>query len=125
MQYVCDAPDGKVWFRIQTEGEAAAESDLMSHAVEKYFRQAREKAAASYKPLSTVSFEQNIGLAAHIERTMPLFLTLRDADGQALATAMLPAAGGRDPSVGTIIVGVANPIPTTVPPSRRSAATTE
>ena len=38
MQYVCDAPKGKTWFRIETEGEAAHESRLMSHAVEKYFR---------------------------------------------------------------------------------------
>jgi hypothetical protein len=43
MQFVCDTPDGKTWFQIETEGEAAAESDLMSHAVEKHFRQARDK----------------------------------------------------------------------------------
>ena len=29
MQYVCDAPKGKTWFRIETEGEAAHESRLM------------------------------------------------------------------------------------------------
>jgi len=34
MQYVCDAPKGKTWFRIETEGEAAHESRLMSHTVE-------------------------------------------------------------------------------------------
>jgi hypothetical protein len=48
MQDVCDGLDGKTWFRIETEGEAALESDLMGHAVENYFRQAREHAAASY-----------------------------------------------------------------------------
>jgi hypothetical protein len=42
MQYICDAPGQKSWFRIETEGEAARESDAMSHAVEKHFRQARE-----------------------------------------------------------------------------------
>ena len=44
MQYVCDAPKGKTWFRIETEGEAVHESRLMSHTVEKYFRREREKA---------------------------------------------------------------------------------
>jgi hypothetical protein len=31
MQYVCDAPKGKTWFRIETEGEAVHESRLMGH----------------------------------------------------------------------------------------------
>jgi len=44
MQYVCDAPP-KTWFRIETEGEATLESRTMSHAVEKYFKQAYEQAA--------------------------------------------------------------------------------
>ncbi len=44
MQYVCDAPKGKTWFRIETEGEAAHESRLMRHTVEKYFCREREKA---------------------------------------------------------------------------------
>ena len=35
MKYVCDAPDGKTWFRIEAEGEAVAESETMRHAVEK------------------------------------------------------------------------------------------
>ena len=78
MQYVCDTPDGKTWFRIETEAEAAAESDIMNHGVEKHFRQAREKASESYKPVSQVLFEQNIGLAAHLQRVMPTFLTLRE-----------------------------------------------
>ena len=108
MEFVCDAPDGKTWFRIETEGEAIAESDAMSHAVEKHFRQAQERAAATYKPLSPVSFEQNIGLAGHIRREMPMFLTLRDGEGTALVTAMLPASGQRDPSFRPIVVASAN-----------------
>jgi hypothetical protein len=111
MQFVCDTPDGKTWFRIETEGEAAAESDLMSHAVEKHFRQARDKAAESYKPASGVFFEQNIGLKAHITRTMPLFLTLRDSQGAGLATAMLPPGGKPDPAFRPIIVGLGNQDP--------------
>ena len=108
MQYVCDTPDGKTWFRIETEGEAAAESDIMNHAVEKHFRQAREKATESYKPVSQVFFEQNIGLAAHLQRAMPMFLTLRDNEGTALATAMLPPSGKPDPGFRPIIVGFGN-----------------
>lgn len=108
MQFVCDAPGGKTWFRIETDGEAAAESDAMSHAVEKHFRQAQERAAATYKPLSSVSFEQNIGLAGHVRRVMPMFLTLRDGEGTPLATAMLPGSEQRDPSFRPIVVGFAN-----------------
>src|SRR3954452_14052155 len=40
MRFVCDAPHGQAWFQIETEAEAALESDLMNHAVEKHFRQA-------------------------------------------------------------------------------------
>jgi hypothetical protein len=50
MQYVCDAPNGKTWFRIETEGEAVHESRLMGHTVEKYFRREREKAVQSWHP---------------------------------------------------------------------------
>lgn len=50
MQYVCDAPKGKTWFRIETEGEAAHESRLMNHTVEKYFHNEREKAVQSWRP---------------------------------------------------------------------------
>jgi hypothetical protein len=50
MKYVCDAPGGKTWFRIETQAEATVESDTMRHAVEKFFRQEREKAAQSYHP---------------------------------------------------------------------------
>ena len=114
MEYVCDAPDGKTWFRIVTEAEAVAESQEMRHAVEKHFRQQREAAAQSFKPVSTVFFEQAIGLEAHIKREMPLFLTLRDAEGSALATAMLPPSGRPKTAFDIIIVGPENsdPYPT-------------
>ena len=111
MKYVCDGPDGKTWFRIETEAEAAAESETMRHAVEKYFRKEQEKATHSFQPISKVFFEQEIGLKAHIQREMPLFLTLRADDGTALATAMLPPGGKDDRSFRPIIVGPGNADP--------------
>jgi hypothetical protein len=111
MRYVCDAPGDKTWFRIETEAEALAESDSMRHAVEKYFRKEHEKAAQSFQPLSKVYFEQEIGLKAHIQREMPLFLTLRDDEGNPLATAMLPPGGRDDRSFRPIIVGPSNADP--------------
>jgi hypothetical protein len=111
MRYVCDASQGKTWFRIETEAEAAAESETMRHAVEKYFRKEHEKAAASFQPISKVYFEQEIGLKAHVQREMPLFLTLRDDDGSPLATAMLPPGGKDDRSFRPIIVGAGNADP--------------
>ncbi|MGE0221647.1 MAG: hypothetical protein AB7F35_06600 [Acetobacteraceae bacterium] len=93
MEYVCDAPDDLTWFRLVTEGEAAAESQDMGHAVEKHFRRERERAAESFHPITSVYIEQDIGKEAHIQRAMPLFLTLRDQDGKALVTAMLPPKG--------------------------------
>lgn len=111
MRYVCDAPNGKTWFRLETEGEAVAESEVMRHAVEKYFRKEQEKAARSFQPVSKVYFEQEIGLKAHIQREMPMFLTLRDGEGNALATAMLPPAGTDERSFRPIIVGPGNADP--------------
>jgi hypothetical protein len=111
MRYICDAPGKKVWFQIETEAEAIAESKLMDHAVDRYFRQMREEAAATYRPVSRVSFEQHIGLADHVRRTMPMFLTLRDASGEGLATAMLPPGAREGGSVRTIIVGKRNSDP--------------
>ena len=93
MRFVCDAPGGQAWFQIETEAEAALESDLMKHAVENHFRQAREHAATTYVPPSGSYIEQNIGLKAHLQRVMPVFLTLRDQEGKGLATAMLPPPG--------------------------------
>ena len=111
MQYVCDAPP-KTWFRIETEGEATLESRAMDHAVEKYFRQCHEQAAKSYVPPQSVSrFEQSIGLKDHIQRTMPMFLTLRDREGKGLVTAMLPPAGRADAGFKPIIVGTGNSDP--------------
>jgi hypothetical protein len=42
---------------------------------------------------------------------MPLFLTLRSAEGNALATAMLPPGGRYDPAFRIIIVGPENQDP--------------
>ena len=111
MRYVCDEPGGKTWFRIETEAEAVAESETMRHAVEKYFRKEQDKATQSFRPISKVYFEQEIGLKAHIQREMPLFLTLRDMDGTPLATAMLPPGGRDDRSFRPIIVGAGNADP--------------
>ena len=84
----------KTWFRFETEAEAALESRAMNHAVERYFKQARDEAASTYVPPKSAHYiEQNIGLKAHIQKAMPRFLTLRDGEGNALVTAMLPPEG--------------------------------
>lgn len=111
MQFVCDAPSGKAWFRIETEAEAAHESRLMGHTVEKYFCREREKAVQSFRPERPDSIERDIGLKAHIQREMPLFLTLRDGEGSALATAMLPPGGKDRGDFRIIIVAAANADP--------------
>ncbi len=112
MRFVCDAAGGKAWFRIETEAEAAKESELMRHAVEKHFRRAYEQASLAYRPPPGPFVEQDIGRAAHIRRTMPVFLTLRDGEGSALATAMLPpprqAAGRDDVAICPMVVGAGN-----------------
>ena len=108
MKYICDAPGGKTWFRIETEAEATDESDKMQHAVEKYFRKERDRASQSYQPTSTIFIEQEIGLKAHLQREMPLFLTLRDGEGNTLVTAMLPPGGREDPAFRPIVVGYKN-----------------
>jgi hypothetical protein len=108
MKYVCDAPGGKTWFRIETEAEAIGESALMRHAVEKHFREAERAAARTFKPNALRYVEQEIGLKAHVQREMPLFLTLRDADGGALVTAMLPPGGKDDRTFRPIIVAAEN-----------------
>lgn len=111
MQYVCDAGD-KTWFRIETAGEAMLESKAMNHAVEKYFVDAQDKATRSYAPpKSLASIEQKIGLKAHIQRSMPVFLTLRDKDGTSLVTAMLPPAGISEADFRPVIVGPGNTDP--------------
>ena len=113
MLHVCDAAGGKAWFRIETEAEAARESELMRHAVEKHFRRAHEQASQAYRPAPGPFVEQDIGRAAHIRRAMPVFLTLRDAEGTALATAMLApqrvqAAGRDDVAICPMVVGPGN-----------------
>jgi hypothetical protein len=106
MEYVCDAPNDETWFRLVTEAEAVSESEEMRHAVEKHYRRERERAAESFKPLTSVYIEQDIGKEAYIQRVMPLFLTLRDQDGKGLVTAMLPPGGTSDGP--RIIVGPGN-----------------
>src|SRR4051794_36787741 len=117
MQYVCDAPGGKTWFRIENEAEAIAESALMRHAVEKFFRAELEKATQSYQPVGLANFEREIGLKAHLRQEMPLFLTLRDDEGNGLATAMLPPSGCDARGFRPIVVGAANkdPMSSTAP----------
>lgn len=111
MQYICDAPPD-TWFRLVTLAEAQTESRLMEHAVERYFREAHEKAVKSYVPPAGGRFiEQNIGLKDHIQRVMPLFLTLRNNEGKTLATAMLPPGGKAQASFRPIIVGKGNSDP--------------
>jgi hypothetical protein len=111
MQYICDAPGKYTWFRIETEAEAEQESLLMNHAVAKHFRLERESAKQSYRPTSRSIVEQNIGLEPHIQRETPWFLTLRDSDGDAHVTAMLPPGGREDPSFKPVIVGKDNSDP--------------
>ena len=111
MQYICDAPGRRTWFRIEAEAEAAAEAAAMRHAVEKYFRREREAAVQSYQPATQSFIERDIGLNAHVQRTMPIFLTLREHDGTPLATAMLPPEGKENANFRMIIVGPQNSDP--------------
>lgn len=111
MQFICDTPDQKNWFRLETEFDADQESALMDHGVDKHFRRARDCAIQTYKPTGTANFEQNIGLEAHISEDMPVFLTLRDREGNGLATAMLPPGGKEKAGFRKIIVGHGNSDP--------------
>jgi hypothetical protein len=101
MRFVCDTGEN-TWFEIETEGEAALESELMAHAVQKHFCQAYAAARASYVPSVGPFVEQEIGLKDHIRRAMPRFFTLRDPEGNGLTTAMLRlscAADSRTPAI--------------------------
>jgi len=111
MLYICDAPGGKTWFQIESEMEAARESELMGHAVEKYFLRAREDAGRTYAPTSRAFIERDIGRADHIRRTMPVFATLRDPEGNGLATAMLAPPARSADAFTPVIVGPANSDP--------------
>ena len=111
MQFVCDA-GAYTWFRIETQAEAVLESRVMNHTLEKDFREAYAAAARLHSPSKSVRFvEQNIGLKAHIQRTMPIFLTLRAKDGTALVTAILPPVGWDESSFRPIVVGPRNSNP--------------
>lgn len=106
MQYVCDAAPNLTWFSLETEGEAALESAEMNHAVDKHFRQAFEAAARSWQPPTSARYiEQDIGKKDHIARNMPRFLTLRDEDGVAQVTAMLPSPSRAEPHFRSVVVG--------------------
>ena len=111
MRFVCDAAGQETWFRIETEAEAAQESELMRHAVEKHFRRAHEQASQAYRPVPGPFVEQDIGRAAHVRRTMPVFLTLRDGEGNVLATAMLPPPGRDNLACSPMVVGPGNSDP--------------
>lgn len=111
MQFVSDAPGQKTWFRIETEAEAAQESLVMRHAVEKHFRRAYDEASQAYRPAPGPYIEQDIGREAYIRRAMPVFLTLRDGEGNALVTAMLPPARRDSLVMRPIIVGHGNSDP--------------
>jgi hypothetical protein len=111
MRFICDVAGRRTWFQIETEAEAAQESELMRHAVEKHFRRAYEEASQSYSPVGVPYIEQDIWRAAHIQRAMPMFLTLRDEEGRALVTAMLPAAKQTDPMFRPVVVGQGNSDP--------------
>jgi hypothetical protein len=111
MKFVVDA-GSKTWFRIETAAEAALESRAMNHAVERYFQDAYDKAASSHAPkTASAAFEQSIGRHEHALDVMPVFLTLRDGEGTALVTAMLPPAGVDHPVHRIIIVGPSNADP--------------
>jgi hypothetical protein len=112
MRYVCGAPGGATWFRIETEAEAEAEAALMRHAVDKYFRRYEAAARESYRaPAGAPTFEQAIGLKDHVARAMPVFLTLRSDAGEGLATAMLPPQGRNQVNFKIVIVGPDNADP--------------
>lgn len=88
------------------------ESQLMAHAVEKYFRSAYKQAVCSYVPPAQLAvIEQKIGLKDYVRRTMPRFMTLRDKEGTALVTAMLPPEGRDTLSMSPVIVGQSNSDP--------------
>src|SRR4051794_23886864 len=111
MQFVCDVAAGKAWLRIETQAAGAPETEVMEHGVEEDFRGTYELASQAYNPGSVPYVEQDIGRAAYIRRAMPTFLTLRDGDGVALVTAMLPPAGQADPGFRSIVVGQGNSDP--------------
>jgi hypothetical protein len=111
MEYVCDVAGGSAWFRIQTEAEAIRESELMQHAVEKHFRRAFEAASETFDTTGIPYIEQDIRRATHIQRVMPVFLTLRDDEGRSLVTAMLPPPERTQPELRPVVIGHGNSDP--------------
>ena len=71
----------------------------------------REKAVQSWRPERPNAIERDIGLEAHVQQEMPLFLTLRDGEGNALTTAMLPPGGKDRGGFRIIIVAASNADP--------------
>jgi hypothetical protein len=116
MRFVCDAAGRKTWFGIETEAEAARESELMRHAVEKHFRRAHEQASQAYRPRAGgPSFEQDIGRAGAHPPGHAGVPDAADGDGDALATRDAPASagGGADNLVcSPMVVGPGNADPT-------------
>ena len=111
MRFICDAAGGQTWFQIENGAEAAQDSELMRHAVEKHFQRAYEEASQSYDPAGIPYIEQGIRRATHIQRAMRMFFTLRDDQGRALVTAMLPAAKQSDLTSRPVVVGQGNSDP--------------
>ena len=106
MQFICDAPGRKSWFRIETESEAIFEAEAMRVSIDAPFRIEREAAVKSYRPQSRLrAIERDIGLSAHVLRTMPIYLTLRDLEGTALANAVLPADGDCEEDHHAVVIG--------------------
>ena len=93
-----------------TEGERDVAQRLRSH-VEAIASEPHNIAHYPALERSAAYIEQNIGLKAHIQRVMPLFLTLRDPEGKALVTAMLPPLGKDERSFKPIVVGIDNTDP--------------
>jgi hypothetical protein len=106
MQYVCDAPGRKAWFRIESESEAFLEDKAMRNSVEHHFENAKLAAVQKYQPAPHLRwFECDIGLKSYLLRAMPMFLTLRDSDGTPLLNVMLPPCGKDDGQHSCQVVG--------------------
>ena len=111
MKYICDAPDGKTWFRLETEIDAEQESSLMDHCVVERFRRERARAIQNCRRQSTMSVGQDVGLERQVRVKMPIFLTLRDRAGAALVTAVLAHGTYEEPGAAFLIVGKGNSDP--------------
>ena len=105
MKHICDAPDGKAWFRLETEAEAERESARMQHGVAVRFRRERARAVRSYRPQPAAFAGRGLSLERHVRIAMPIFLTLRDREDAALVTAMLAHGNRVQPEAELIIVG--------------------